>query len=56
MNDFIFGLLCGFWLYMLIDIFLLNIIYLKNISLFEDICLTKKNRDRLRSYYETKKH
>lgn len=54
MSDFIFGLLCGFWCYQLLDVFLINIVYLKNIALFEDILLTKKNSERLKKYYQKK--
>lgn len=32
--------------------FLLNYVYLSNLDLFNDMLLTKKNRDKLRRYYE----
>lgn len=34
--------------------FVINFIYFSNISLFRDIILSKKNRERLDDFYETK--
>lgn len=45
---FIFGIFIGFFV---LEPFIINFIYLSNISLFEDLILTKKNKERLRDYY-----
>ena len=43
--------LLGFLLATCFEPFIINFIYFYNIALFEDIILTKKNRQKLRKYY-----
>lgn len=49
MIEFIAGLFLGTALF---EPILINIIYMKNPALFNDIILTKKNSEKLRCYYE----
>ena len=44
-----FGFFLGSFIF---EPIIINFIYFSNISLFEDIILTKKNRRKLRDYYE----
>lgn len=46
---FFWGFVFGSFIF---ESFIINFIYLKNIALFNDIILTKKNRDKLKRYYE----
>lgn len=49
MLGFLFGFGFGFLIF---EPIIINFVYLSNLDLFNDIILTKKNRDKLRSYYE----
>lgn len=53
MLDFFFGMIIGS---MLFEPLIINFVYFSNIALFEDIILTKKNKNKLRRYYEVKKY
>ena len=45
---FLFGLITGT---MLFEPIIINFVYFSNIALFEDIILTKKNKNKLKNYY-----
>lgn len=49
MIEFIAGMMVGT---ALLEPIIINIIYMKNPALFNDIILTKKNSEKLRCYYE----
>lgn len=49
MKYFILGLFIGPFI---LEPIIINFIYFSNIALFEDIILTKRNRNKLRRYYE----
>lgn len=49
MIDFIFGFVAGVFI---LEPIVINLVYLSNPALFNDIILTKKNSEKLRRYYE----
>lgn len=51
MSYFLLGFLFGSIIY---ESIIINFVYFRNIALFTDIILTKKNRERLRDYYVKK--
>lgn len=46
--------LLGFSIWFLLESIIINFIYLSNIDLFNDIILTKKNKEKLKKYYSSK--
>lgn len=50
----ILGFIYGIIFSMLFESLVINFVYLFNISLFEDIILTKKNKEKLKKYYSSK--
>lgn len=50
----ILGFIYGIIFSMLFEVLLINFVYLSNISLFEDLILTKKNKEKLKKYYSSK--
>lgn len=48
MWNFIFGCIVGS---MVLEPIVINSIYFSNVALFNDIILTKKNRDKLKKYF-----
>ena len=46
---FIFGIVFGSFV---LEFFIINFFYLSNVSLFNDLILTEKNRKKLRDFYE----
>lgn len=49
MFDFLLGFVFGSFIF---EPIIINLVYMKNPALFNDIILTKKNSDKLRSFYE----
>ena len=49
MFDFLFGFVFGSFL---LEPIIINVIYMKNPALFNDIILTEKSSKKLRRYYE----
>lgn len=50
----ILGFIYGIIFSSLFEVLIINFVYLSNISLFEDLFLTKKNKDKLKKYYSSK--
>ena len=45
------GILIGFSINLMFEWLIINYIYLSNLDLFNDLILTKKNSNKLKSYY-----
>lgn len=46
--------LFGIFIWFLVEPIIINFIYLSNVDLFNDIILTKKNKEKLKKYYSFK--
>lgn len=46
--------LLGTFIWFLLESIIINFIYLSNVDLFNDIILTKKNKEKLKKYYSSK--
>lgn len=46
--------LFGTFIWSLVEPIIINFIYLSNVDLFNDIFLTKKNKEKLKKYYSSK--
>lgn len=46
--------LLGTFIWFLLEPIIINFIYLFNVDLFNDIILTKKNKEKLKKYYSSK--
>lgn len=44
----------GTFIWFLLEPIIINFIYLSNLDLFNDIILTKKNKEKLKKYYSSK--
>lgn len=49
MINFLYGLVVG-WVFL--EPIVINLVYMSSPALFNDIILTRKNEEKLRSYYE----
>lgn len=52
MEKFIYGFFFGFGLFSLLEPLFINFIYFSNLDLFNVLILNKKNREKIRRYYE----
>lgn len=46
--------LFGTFIWFLLEPIIINFIYLSNVDLFNNIILTKKNKEKLKKYYSSK--